>query len=187
MKRKPSLLRYALFVIALVDVAIDQYTKAWVRNNLVLHESWDPIPWLSRIVTFTYARNTGAAFGLFPSMSIIFVFAALIVVLAIIIYYRRLAETSWFLQVTFGLQMGGAIGNLIDRLTRGYVTDFINFRIWPVFNVADASIVVGTALLAYFAIFLDQSEEEAAAEKDADTSVGGEMCSTVEKSHDPAS
>jgi lipoprotein signal peptidase len=67
-----------------------------------------------------------------------------------------LAPDSWLLRVTFGLQLGGAAGNLIDRLRFGYVTDFIDVRWWPIFNVADSSVVIGAILLAYYAFVIDR-------------------------------
>ncbi len=151
---------FTLFLIALGVIALDQYTKALVRRHLPLHASWNPITWLEPIVTLTHTTNTGAAFGLFPQFGGVFVLIALAVVVVIIVYYRRLALGSWVLRLAFGLQLGGAVGNLIDRVSRGYVTDFIDFRVWPVFNVADSGIVVGTILLAYYALFLERGRRE---------------------------
>ncbi|MGC9361116.1 MAG: signal peptidase II, partial [Anaerolineae bacterium] len=133
-------------------------TKHWVRMRIPLTTSWQPVPWLDPIFTFTHARNTGAAFGLFGGMNAVFIILALVVVTAILVIYRHLAEQSWLLRAALALQLGGAVGNLIDRVTVGYVTDFFNLRWWPIFNVADASIVVGTVMLAIYALFFDQGE-----------------------------
>ena len=146
-----------LFVVALAIIALDQYTKALVRESLPLNASWMPIPWLDPFVTLTHVRNTGAAFGLFPSLGGLFRLVSLVVVVAIIFFFRRLAATSWLLCIAFGLQLGGATGNLIDRMVLGYVTDFVDVRVWPIFNVADSAIVVGTVLLAYYALFVEPS------------------------------
>ncbi len=175
MKRRFDWRGLALFAVAAAVIALDQYTKALVRENLTPYVSWNPIKWLEPYVTLTYVKNTGAAFGLFPNMGALFIVVAVVVVALIVVYYRRLAESSWLLKVAFGLQLGGAIGNnLIDRLFRGYVTDFVDVRIWPIWNVADASIVVGTALLAYYAIFGDRKAQakeasEASANSPADS------------------
>ena len=150
----------AFAVVCSSVVAADQYTKVLVRRYLPLNASWNPIPWLDRIVTLTRVHNTGAAFGLFPNMSIVFVIVALVVIGCIVAYHRRLAQASWVLRLALGLQLGGATGNLIDRLVRGYVTDFIDLRVWPVFNVADSSLVVGTAMVAYYALFMDRAQED---------------------------
>lgn len=155
-------------------IALDRYTKYLARTYLPLRQSWNPIPWLKPIVTLTYIRNTGAAFGLFPNMSIVFVLIAIAVVVAIVIYYRQLATSSWVLRVALGLQLGGAVGNMIDRIIYGYVTDFVDFRVWPVFNVADASIVAGTILLAYYALFLDRPRESDKALADRPKADAGE-------------
>ncbi len=151
-----------LFVIALVVIALDQYTKALVREHLPLNTSWMPIPWLDPLVTLTHVRNTGAAFGLFPSLGGVFRIVSLVVVVAIIFFFRQLAAASWMLRIALGLQLGGASGNLIDRFVHGYVTDFVDVRVWPIFNVADSAIVVGTVLLAYYALFVEPSSTQKA-------------------------
>lgn len=143
---------------AVLVIALDQLSKHWVRLRIPLNASWQPIPWLDPIFTFTHTRNTGAAFGLFSEMNIVFIVLALVVAVAILVIYRHLAEQSWLLRAALALQLGGATGNLIDRVTAGYVTDFVNLRWWPIFNVADASIVVGTILLAIYALFVEQAE-----------------------------
>lgn len=149
--------------LAVLVVVLDQYTKHLVRMHLPLNISWNPIPWLDPIMTLTHTRNTGAAFGIFPNLGPFFVFVAMIAIIAIMVYYRQLANGSWLLRFAFGFQLGGATGNLIDRLARGYVTDFIDFRWWPVWNIADASIVVGTVLLGIYMLFLDRPREPKAA------------------------
>ena len=140
-------------------IALDQYTKHLVRRTIPLNTSRDPIPQIGHLLTFSHVRNTGAAFGLFPQMGSVFVIVAVAVVGLIILYYRQLASGSWLLSIAFGLQLGGATGNLIDRLSQGYVTDFVDVHVWPVFNLADSSVVVGTALLAYYALFCDRGDE----------------------------
>lgn len=150
-----------LLVVALASIALDQYTKNLVRENIPLGTSWMPVTWLEPIVTFTHTQNTGIAFGLFPGVSVVFVGLILVIIVAIIVYYKRYAAASWLLTISFGLLVGGAVGNLIDRLTQnGNVTDFINVRIWAVFNIADSSIVVGALLLSFYGLFLDRSHEE---------------------------
>ncbi len=158
--------RLGLFLIAAAVIALDQYTKALVRAHLPLNVSWNPIAWLDPIVTLTHVQNTGAAFGLLPQFGGMFILIAIVVVLLIILFYRQLAQGSFLLQMAFGLQLGGALGNLCDRLARGYVTDFIDFRWWPVFNVADSAIVVGTILLVYYVLFVEGAKERAGVPQD---------------------
>ena len=135
----------------------DQSSKYIIVNSLQRYQEWAPIPALRRLFAITYTTNTGAAFGLFPNGSVFFVLIAVTVVLAILVYYRQLATHQWLLRLSLGLQLGGAVGNLLDRLTRGYVVDFIYFKFWPVFNVADSCIVVGAAVMAFF--LLREGEE----------------------------
>lgn len=163
--------RVGLFIIALVVIVIDQYTKALVRAHLPLNVSWNPVDWLDPIVTLTHVQNTGGAFGLFPQFGGMFIIVAFVVIFLIILFYRQLAQGAFLLQVAFGLQLGGALGNLCDRLARGYVTDFVDLRWWPVFNVADSAIVIGTILLAYYVLFLERGEERADAPQKDDAAL----------------
>ena len=145
----------ALLLVALASIALDQYTKHLVRENIPLYTSWAPVSWLEPFLTFTHTQNTGIAFGLFPGVSVVFVGLILVIIIAIVIYYKRYAASSWMLTMSFGLLLGGAIGNLIDRIRFGEVVDFLDFHYgdlhWPAFNVADIAITLGSvALLAAF-------------------------------------
>ncbi len=146
--------------VALVLIA-DQVSKYIIVNSLQRYQEWAPIPALQWLFAITYTTNTGAAFGLFPDGSIFFVAIAIVVVIAILVYYRQLTPHQWLLRFSLGLQLGGALGNnLLDRLTRGHVVDFIYFKFWPVFNVADGCIVVGVALMAYFLLKEEPGEQQ---------------------------
>jgi signal peptidase II len=131
-------------------LAADQGSKYIIVNSLQRYQEWVPIPALQWLFAITYTTNTGAAFGLFPNGSVFFAVIAVVVALTILIYHRQLDSHQWLLRLSLGLQLGGAVGNLLDRLIRGHVVDFIHFKFWPVFNVADSCIVVGVALMAYF-------------------------------------
>lgn len=137
-----------LFAISALVIVLDQITKAIVEQQMVLYTSWAPIPGLANLFQFTHAINYGAAFGLFQESGRIFAVVALIVAGVIIYYNHRLPAGHWLLRTALGLQLGGALGNLIDRMRQGYVTDFLDFGPWPVFNLADTAIVAGVALLA---------------------------------------
>jgi signal peptidase II len=145
--------------VALLILVADQVSKYLVLSSLNLGQSWNPVASLTSWVSITHVANTGAAFGLFPDLSSLFVVIAVVVVAAIIFYYRHLPAGQWWIKVSLGLQLGGALGNLMDRLRLGYVVDFIDFKIWPVFNVADSSIVIGVAILAYY-LLQDRGEKE---------------------------
>ncbi len=161
---------YILFVVAALTLAVDWASKTVVANNMVLYETWrPPITLVSRVVSLTYTTNTGAAFGLFPNHGALFVVIAFVVIAAIIFYYRQLPEGYLLVRLALGLQLGGALGNLVDRLRQGYVVDFFDFNFWPMqdwalFNVADSAIVVGVFLLAFTMLRedLEAREPEAA-------------------------
>lgn len=139
-----------VFWVAGLVILIDQYTKYLVRANLAVGEQWMPIEGLAPYFRLIHIENNGAAFGIFQSGGTIFTVVAIIVSAVIIYYAMRLGEGQWLLRFVLGLQLGGAIGNLIDRLVNGPVTDFFNllgFLNTPIFNVADLSITTGVIVL----------------------------------------
>lgn len=139
-----------MFGIAGVLVALDQWTKWLVRTSLPLGATWlpDSLEWLSPYARIVHWHNTGAAFGMFQGGSMVFTVLAFIVIGAIIYYFPQVERGDWSLRIAMSMQLGGAIGNLTDRLTNdGKVTDFLSVGTFPVFNVADASISVGTVIL----------------------------------------
>ncbi len=145
---KPPLL--ILYSIALVSIAIDQLSKAWVRDNMPIGQPWEVIPGFGDWFQLLHIENTGAAFGMFQTGGLVFTIIAIIVTGVIVYYSFRLHANQRILAAILGLQLGGAVGNLIDRLVRGPVTDFFSFfSLWnaPIFNVADASITIGVGLL----------------------------------------
>ena len=133
--------------ISALVVALDQWTKYLVRTQLEVGQVWSPAEWLMSYARIIHWNNTGAAFGMLPTAGLIFSIVALAVSVAIVYYFPRVPETQTAVRVALALQLGGAVGNLIDRVLVGTVTDFISVATFPVFNVADASITVGVALL----------------------------------------
>jgi signal peptidase II len=140
-------------VVAAAVFVLDRITKIAVESNLAVGASVDVLgPW----VRISHVTNSGAAFGLLPERTTLLSILSVAAVFAIVFYYRRLAADSRLIAATLGMQLGGAFGNLVDRIRQGYVVDFVNVgipdgpRFWS-FNVADSSIVVGiiavTALL----------------------------------------
>lgn len=154
-----------LLPVAALVLALDQLSKAWVLRNIPLNEAWAPIPTLAKIFVFRHVTNTGAAFGLFPNGGAIFLAIAVVVVVTIVVYTRYLSTEWWPVLLSLGLQLGGALGNLTDRLRFGHVVDFLDFPYWPTFNVADSAIVVGVALLAYLVLTEGTETEERAPRK----------------------
>jgi signal peptidase II len=123
----------------------DQATKVAVIQTLVRGESW-PADGLFKI---THAWNTGTAFGLFPQYGGLLTLISLAAVVVLFLFYRSAGSPSLYVRTAFGMQLGGAFGNLFDRIRLGHVTDFIDVGPWPVFNIADSAIVVGIALMAW--------------------------------------
>ena len=154
--------RYPLFfLVALFIIGADQTSKAWIRASLPEGYS------LFRLGFFriTHVHNTGAAFGLFPEQSLlltIFAMIAATVVLFFVLYGHRYFPwlESTYMMLTFGLVLGGTVGNLIDRFRFGYVTDFIDFSYWPTFNIADSAVTVGVILFALILLRHAQTEKQ---------------------------
>jgi signal peptidase II len=136
-----------LALVAVPIVLLDQWSKAFVRSSLPMGAIWSPWEWLTPYARIVHWQNTGVAFGMFQGQSLIFAILAVIVSAVIIYYYPRVAQEDWILRLALGLQLAGALGNLVDRITVGYVTDFISVGTFPVFNVADSSISVGVVVL----------------------------------------
>ncbi|PWH14323.1 MAG: signal peptidase II [Anaerolineae bacterium] len=140
---------YAFLVgLAAVIIALDQWTKELVRRNLQLGEVWSPWEALTPYARIVHWKNSGAAFGILQGFGGIFMILAIVVAIMIFVYFPQVPRRDWSLRIALGLQLGGAVGNLIDRLTQGYVTDFISVGTFPVFNIADSSISIGVAVLA---------------------------------------
>ena len=134
-----------VFSTALFIVLLDQLTKYLIKQNFQLNTS---IPIIKNILHLTYITNTGSAFGLFKSLNPIFVLFSIIVIIAIFYYTgKKIKNNERLLQFAVGLLLGGTIGNLIDRLLYGAVIDFIDFRIWPVFNIADSAVTISVVFL----------------------------------------
>jgi signal peptidase II len=156
-----------LFSIAGSIIALDQWTKYLVRGSLALQETWSPWAWLSPYARIVNWKNTGAAFGLLQDFNTVFAVLAVVVSLAILYFFPRVQKEEWPLRIALAMQMGGALGNLIDRLTQGYVTDFVSLGSFAVFNVADASISIGVAVLVV-GVWLSERKLTAAARQDAE-------------------
>ena len=145
---KRYIYEYAFLLgLAGVLVAFDQWSKWMVRTRLAFNESWAPWDWLLPYARIVHIQNTGAAFGSFQAFGDVFMVLAIIVSVGILIFYLRVAQNDWLLRVVMGFELGGACGNLVDRFTQRHVTDFVSVGNFAVFNVADASISVGVAIL----------------------------------------
>ena len=170
-----------LFAVAGTLVALDQWTKWLVRTNLPYTGTWLPqgLEWLSPYARIVHWYNSGAAFGMFQNGSLVFTVLAFIVIGVILYYYPQVEAGDWVLRIAMGMQLAGAAGNLIDRLMLGgKVTDFISVGTFPVFNVADASITVGVAVLVLGVWWKERQEK-----KNQQASSGGDSSSVDENAN----
>lgn len=142
------------WIILILIITLDQTSKFIVLNNFKLYESR---PIIEGIFHLTYVRNIGAAFSILQNQRTFFIITTSMVMLIIVwfILYKKVPNNLVLYSLI--LILAGAMGNLIDRIRFGYVVDFFDFIIWPVFNIADMSIVVGAILLGYYYIFIDKA------------------------------
>ncbi|WP_303997279.1 signal peptidase II [Megamonas hypermegale] len=139
-----------LLLLVLFIILLDQIIKYFVSTNMFLGQS---IPVLPQIFHLTYIQNPGAAFGILENQRYLFILIAAVLIVAVIYFYKKIIQLSKLFQVGIALLFGGAIGNMIDRIFIGRVIDYIDFRIWPVFNLADIAIVSGCAIIAFNLLF----------------------------------
>ncbi|MCJ7512146.1 MAG: signal peptidase II [Anaerolineales bacterium] len=141
-------------------VALDQWSKYLVRSSLAYGEVWVPWDWLGPYARIVHWNNTGAAFGIFPAAGSVIAVVSVLVVVAILYYFPQVPPEQRLVRVALVLQFGGAIGNLVDRISQGTVTDFASVGSFPVFNVADACISIGVALLVA-ALWVEERKRKA--------------------------
>ena len=154
---------WLLFTITVIVITLDQISKAIVRANIPFSGEWMPLEWLAPYFRFVNWENTGAAFGVFQSGGLIFAILAVVISVFIVIYYPQIPREEKLSRVAIAMQMGGALGNLIDRIAFGPVTDFIAVGEFPVFNIADSNITVGVALLV-LSLWINERREKKNAE-----------------------
>lgn len=139
-----------MLLLVLFIILLDQLIKYLVSTNMFLGQS---IPVLPQIFHLTYIQNPGAAFGILENQRYLFILIAAVLIIAVIYFYKKIIQLSKLFQVGIALLFGGAIGNMIDRIFIGRVIDYMDFRIWPVFNLADIAIVSGCAIIAFNLLF----------------------------------
>ena len=147
-----------IFLVMVIVLLTDHFSKRAIETSLHPYHSWTPFPAIEGLFKITHVTNTGAAFGLFPDGSLVFAVIAVVVSVVIVIFNFGLPANYFIFRIALGLQLGGALGNLINRLRLGHVTDIFNVGPWPVFNIADLSIVVGVILLGLLMIIEQRNE-----------------------------
>lgn len=168
--RKPV---WLCLIVAGLVIAFDQLGKYLVATSLPLGGAWSPFPGDTPVLRIVYIYNTGVAFGLFKGLGPVFIGLALIVTAAILFYSRKLRSDQWLSALALGLLLGGALGNVIDRLRLGQVVDFIDVGVgatrWYTSNLADVSIVLGVILLGLATLLDGQHDRPPARPNNAET------------------
>jgi signal peptidase II len=138
--------------VAAVVFALDQAAKYLVLQNIPAGTSWSFFPAFSRLFQLTHITNSGAAFGSFSNLGVVFKVVAVVVIIAIFFFFHIFPVEKVWVRVSLGLIVGGAMGNVLDRFVRpdGAVVDFIDIGFWPIGNIADWCIVIGVCILAYY-------------------------------------
>jgi len=151
---------WLVLAVAAVILVLDQWTKELIRQSIPDYTSIIPIPALGEYFIFEHVHNYGAAFGILQNQSNLFAVIAVVVSIAMLVYVYRLPPEARMVRVLLGLILGGALGNLIDRLNQGYVTDFVKMGIpgvyyWPNYNIADSAIVIGVIAMGLYVVLDD--------------------------------
>lgn len=152
--------KWFILVGSLILTALaDQASKHWIRANLEIYETVQPLPALAPFFQFTRSSNTGAAFGIFPMAGDVFLVIALLIIAGLLWYFREIPAGRRLPPIAIGLVIGGAAGNVLDRLQHGHVIDFIHYQIPNVIsnvsNLADHAIVFGVLLIIGESIWRD--------------------------------
>ncbi len=167
------------FSVFAAGVVLDQITKYWIRQNIGLHVGSEEITLIPGVLDIVHAENPGAAMGFlrdFEYRHLVFLGFTLVAFGVVMDLWRKLPSTDWFLSLTLGLIMSGALGNAIDRVHKRTVTDFIRMYTehdslrpwmiktfgtneWPSYNIADSALVVGVGLFLVHYLFLEEREE----------------------------
>ena len=153
--RMPIYKDFVLIQLAVIIFLLDQLSKFVVRDQLLFRESFPA----EGFIRFTHIFNTGCAFGILRDQNTPLIVVSILGIGILIMIYRSQRLPSALLRLSLGLQIGGATGNLVDRLRLGHVTDFMDVGAWPVFNLADASIITGIVILAWIFLVADPSEK----------------------------
>ena len=156
-----------VLIVAILVIAIDQAVKYLVSTSLPLGGAWSPLPGSNPFFQLVHVPNTGVAFGLFKDLGGVFIIVPLIISGIIIYYARRLRDDQKFMALALGLTLGGALGNVIDRVRLGYVIDYFDIGVGPLRNAsnfADWSIVLGVILLGVATLLDERKQKKASAD-----------------------
>jgi signal peptidase II len=164
MDKKQSRIKGLVMLLGIAGllIALDQWSKALVREQIALGSEVYPIPFLAPFFRFTYWKNTGAAFGIFQNANMPLLILSILISLVVLWLYFKSEDEPLIFRISLAMMLGGAIGNMIDRIRFGFVTDFIAVGIFPVFNIADSAVTVGVAIML-IAMLIHERKEKAKA------------------------
>lgn len=165
-------------LVGVVVIVLDQVSKAWILRALGPNEGTS-VPLLGSWLSLTYIKNNGVAFGMFQGIPHFFTITSIVISIGALLFYRyQLPNNRPWIQVSVGMIVGGAIGNIIDRLRYGYVVDFVHVSWFPgIFNLADSAITVGVLMLAGYLLLMGESGAPAGRKRPADEALLGELLS----------
>ena len=157
-----------IVITAMIAFALDRLSKVGVLKYIFGLDFPDPfmfgksIPVIEDVFHFTYHGNTGMAFGMFADNKALLIVLCAVILLILCIVIYKLKPKNWLAKISFGMVIGGAIGNVFDRIAYGFVIDFLDFCLinYPIFNVADCFVLVGTILLAIYIVFFVKEEDK---------------------------
>ena len=145
------------YVIIAAIIAVDYILKVHIRETMYVGQS-NPV--IEGIFSITYVQNRGAAFSIFEGKEVLLMIFPAIAVMIAVWYMERHKNEHWTFLAAMEMIIAGGLGNLIDRIARGFVTDMFDFHFWPVFNIADIAIVVGCGFLILFMFMFDESDKK---------------------------
>jgi signal peptidase II len=165
-------------LVGVVVIVLDQVSKAWILRALGPDEGRS-VPLLGSWLSLTFIKNNGVAFGMFQGIPHFFTITSIVISVGALLFYRyQLPNNRPWIQVSVGMIVGGAIGNIIDRLRYGYVVDFVHVSWFPgIFNLADSAITVGVLMLAGYLLLMGESGASATRKRPADEALLGELLS----------
>lgn len=158
---------FAITILAILSFVFDRLSKiivlkyAFNMNTPLLYKSGQSVPVIKDFFHLTFFGNKGMAFGMFSGKKAFLIIMCTIIIFAILLWIIKKKPKSILQKVSIGMILGGALGNIYDRIAYGYVIDFLDFRVinYPIFNFADCTVVIGAVILCVYIIFFDKKED----------------------------
>ena len=152
--KKPGKATYYFYLISLAVIVLDQTIKFFLKSTETGKDIFN-----IGFFSFTHVHNYGAGISILQGQNWLFISIAIAFIFLVIIFYEKIEKSIW-VQTGFALLLGGTTSNLIDRISLGYVIDFFDFKIWPVFNIADSAISTGAAILIIYYLIKEKEKKK---------------------------